>query len=1606
MALAGGIVLLAPMATPYSPLYRRVFRWCRPLVMRAALWSLAGAPIAALGAEELEIMDLGRRQKFEVAENEALLSKWGTTKGELTTQLATNLPSVALLESYGAQLLVQLPTPIDRARAAAGADDRIKALPGADWKPVIYVKGANRTTANRRVITREVDVRLPDGQTAEDVRARANAEGFRPSKAKGHVLLQFSNPWKAVEAAAALRADGTNAEVVLGRVLERRAVPNDPYFDFQWHLRNIGQETSLAGVDVNILSAWDITKGADVKVVVVDDSMQTQLTDAQPQSGHEDLVENARPVSSGLHFDFRDGDSNPNPVDADDAHGTAVSGVLAARGNNSIGVSGSAPEADLVAVRLIGSFVTDQDIADALTWSPATYTAEISNNSWGYTGAPGLRDVGLTITSSLEDAALNGRGGKGQITLFANGNARLEEDDGNYTTLASSRFVIAVGAIDNLGRQSFYSTSGANLLISAPSNGGTLGIFTTDVSGNRGYNPGFEEPDDLDYTSSFGGTSSATPLTSGCVALMLSANPDLGWRDVHEILAQTARKIAPNDSDWQDNGAGFHFNHKFGAGIVDATAAVILARDWENLGPETSVVKSLSAPAVPVAVPDNNLTGVSRDLDFSDVENVRVERVEAKIKISTSNRSDLEVSLVSPSGKRSILSPFHARNPFVNDANFDTGDGQGWPFTTTHHWGENSQGTWKVQVRDLRSSTTATLQAARITIYGTSAPTQRLRFAQHRSTAIENLGTAMIQVERLGDPVGTVSVDWAVSNASYNGNAVQDVDYTATPGTLTFAEGETVKEIPITLINNETEDGARSLYVVLKNPQGAKLGGFALTKLDLIDDESSLVTVAQGDIEMLESGNSPNTPNPGTFVVTRSKATNQPLTVNYSIGGSATSEEDFEPLSGTVVILENETSAVVTINPLDDLDLEGLETVVLTIESGDGYGVGVPASAQLNLIDNDRPVVNVEAIDNSAKEAGLETGTVRVRRNHPLTGNPLALAEPMVVNLSVGGSAVPNENYEPIPSSVVIPANEDHALITVIPIDDAVYKTSQTVVIRLAAGFEYGNGFLDQAAVEIVNNEPLPDRNAPTVTITDPKQGAKINSPGTVMARGTAADNQQVAKVQYQVNDSPFLLANGTTSWEIDITSLVSPGPNVLRIRALDQFDNVSTVAVNEFSYISSRTLTVAVEGSGKVSKGFTPSSSRDAGFQYTITATPSRGFVFAGWNGLGVSSPLKTYTFTMPDENGTLTARFISDPFGPAIAGSYEGLLRSQGQFSPTAAGFLKIKVGSLGSFSGSIIYNGAKVPLKGQFTADQPAAGSGRYVGEIKRKKGLAPLKVDLRIDTEGDDNRIAGTIGTLDETSIVSADRAAFSKKSNPYLPAASKPQLFTLRFPGPVPINNAVPIGEGFATASIDANGTVKWTGQLRDGTKASQTTKLSKTLTFPLFATLFKGDGVILGNVVLDSSQTDSDLTGSLDWFKDSRQDKIFQNGYTDTDATVLGSIYVPPTSGGLVLPGLGAATVQFRNGNMNISGLDVTIQVQPKNKVTITGNNAQAMSMKISAAKGSFSGTFKHPVTGVKTPYGGVFLQKTQTGAGGFVGSVLTTLPIQTGTVTVVPTAP
>ena len=243
-----------------------------------------------------------------------------------------------------------------------------------------------------------------------------------------------------------------------------------------------------------------------------------------------------------------------------------------------------------------------------------------------------------------------------------------------------------------------------------------LDITTVDRAGDDGYNfsgePG-ELPDRY-YTDSFGGTSATAPVVAGCVALMLEANPNLGWRDVQEILITTARKVdLGNDNGvkegWITNGGGFHFNDKYGAGLIDAAAAVNLAKTWTNLGPELELSQQAVGLARPI--PNRKAAGISYSFNFSDA-NFRVEHALVTVDIQRALRGQVVVTLQSPSGTVSKLGPLRPRD---KNANFDH-----WTFSSTHHWGENATGMWTVNVAAPAGTAAGTLNSVKVELFGAS----------------------------------------------------------------------------------------------------------------------------------------------------------------------------------------------------------------------------------------------------------------------------------------------------------------------------------------------------------------------------------------------------------------------------------------------------------------------------------------------------------------------------------------------------------------------------------------------------------------------------------------------------------------------------------------------------------------------------------------------------------------------------------------------------------------------------------------------------------------------------------------------------------------------
>lgn len=460
---------------------------------------------------------------------------------------------------------------------------------------------------------------------------------------------------------------------------------NDPFFEYQWHLKNEGQSGGTAGIDLDVQAAWQHSRGENVVIGFVADGLQDNHPDLQAQ------------FLPGLSHNFV---HNNSETWAMDSHDTAVAGIAVASGDNDLGVSGVSPEAQFATLRIDTSNQgAQQVIANAL--SHQRDQIDIYSNSWGpWDSGKSLEGPSDLVLNALKDGVTHGRNGLGSIYVWAGGNGLAVNDNVNYDGYASSRYTIAVSGVDHHGQQGHYSEPGAAIFVASFGGGNTSGIATTDLFHGNG-----EVWDG--YTPAMGMTSASTAVASGVVALMLGANPNLSWRDVQHILANTAYQNDAQDSDWIVNGGGHHINHKYGFGLIDAGAAVAAATQWQSVASEVAVTSG--EQSIQRIIPDNSATGISAQVTIDS--DIQVEWAEVKFEASHSYRGDLEVALFSPDGTQSILAERH------DDGNADY---DRWLFSSMRHWGESAQGDWTLRVSDRSAGDVGTWESWQLNLYGTS----------------------------------------------------------------------------------------------------------------------------------------------------------------------------------------------------------------------------------------------------------------------------------------------------------------------------------------------------------------------------------------------------------------------------------------------------------------------------------------------------------------------------------------------------------------------------------------------------------------------------------------------------------------------------------------------------------------------------------------------------------------------------------------------------------------------------------------------------------------------------------------------------------------------
>jgi surface protein len=495
-------------------------------------------------------------------------------------------------------------------------------------------------------------------------------------------------------------------------------IKSDPLYDSNaWHINPAStrfKTTILEDQAIGLVQLENMVLGEGIIVGIIDQGVTIR---------HPDLIDNM--VVNGS-MNFVDNSSDTTSTISENTHGTRVAGITAAVGWNSIGSRGVAPKAKIKSFNFIEN-PTTANLINSIGGANQSKDVGVFNQSFG-SGTAMVPYVSTLQVAAYEDGVTNGRGGKGYIYVKSSGNSfdlpadytRTNKDCQKkewkkHLTCASVaqdgmkniKEQIIVGALHGNKKASF-STDGAGLWVTAP---GTNLPTTTKAT---------------EYHLSSAGTSFSAPIVTGVVALMLEANPKLGWRDVKHILAKTSTKVDSNIAPitlkvngldhvavdgWTENVAGNSFHNYYGFGRVSAKAAIVMAKNGYSLLPPMKIMTTENIGIV-YQLPDNESMSQSHSIYMGSGIN-KIESVTLMLDLNHENLGDVTIEITSPGGTKSIILPVNN-----NLEGYTNGIRQSARYMTNAFYEEGASGFWKIKVIDTAPLNRGTLNKLQIEISG------------------------------------------------------------------------------------------------------------------------------------------------------------------------------------------------------------------------------------------------------------------------------------------------------------------------------------------------------------------------------------------------------------------------------------------------------------------------------------------------------------------------------------------------------------------------------------------------------------------------------------------------------------------------------------------------------------------------------------------------------------------------------------------------------------------------------------------------------------------------------------------------------------------------
>lgn len=460
---------------------------------------------------------------------------------------------------------------------------------------------------------------------------------------------------------------------------------------------------------MNVMPAWrSCANGTGVIVGVVDSGVQNHVDLDIDRSLNDDYNKGSNNIMRAREWQKNwsdNGDYIQNiwnyrlRYENSLKHGTRAAGIVAAKKNN-IGIIGVAFGAKIADIRISSSSRFLSFNATLLRHNSHVidvYSCSFANVHTGTKTYPLLEDQ----ESALRYGTTYGRGKLGSVYVFATGNSGgsdtdIARDSCAYDRLVSNRYVISIAGIQHNLQKLPNGEACSAIMVAAFSAkpGSSHKVFTTEIRNG--------------YTDQFNQNSAAVPMVSGAVALALSVNPNLTYRDIMHLLVNTSRSGFPGFRErtmFNKNAAGLYVSSYFGFGLLDIGSLVERSKSWNNV-PKGETCRQNKNFNTPLRRQSNFFV-----VKVSSCIATYVEHVEVSLKVNHPNAGQIQWVLVSPYGTRSTIIPGRGLDP-TKSMNLSV--------LTVQMWGENPNGYWRLEPTAVfgRNLEHGTLKSVGITIYG------------------------------------------------------------------------------------------------------------------------------------------------------------------------------------------------------------------------------------------------------------------------------------------------------------------------------------------------------------------------------------------------------------------------------------------------------------------------------------------------------------------------------------------------------------------------------------------------------------------------------------------------------------------------------------------------------------------------------------------------------------------------------------------------------------------------------------------------------------------------------------------------------------------------